>query len=711
MHNTPSTSSLLQQAIIDIEIEAPIANTRLTQNFVNQTKNIIEAVYSFPVPRQAVVMQVIVTINDEKFTGQIKPITQAEESYEEGIGDGKRSVLIRDVGNGQHELRAGNLAPEDCLVIEIQIAQLMQAQPGGYRYFLPTVIAPKYGRARGTDDVSHQHSLLAHYPFVAHLQVTNSAEVNCASHSLIKQDESYEFAGALDEDIVLTITSQQHEPYVISALQGDNPCALGVLPPKASVESSAVASMVLLIDCSGSMSGLSMQQTRAGLSAVLTVLQEGSEVSLMCFGCDVVRVNPKPFITDSATRKVLLEYVANISADMGGTELWKALGAAQRQAKKHHISPEIILLTDGQVHDNPSFFNKIKTAQSEQCRVNTIGVGSAVSDNIVIQIAQATTGQWMLVHPNEPMDERLSHFIAQVSAPRHRCLWKTSNTAWSELPSSTSKVHGGEAYVVYEQEVKALAPIAPNITLNNEVLPQTQLSGAMAGALEKLVGQQYLHSLNENEATDLSLKLGLVNRYTSFVMVSEQSVTNADGLPKLEVVPQMTRPFVSKGMARMGRVRHSHAAADENICYSAKPYQLHDAAPKGPDDEAYLSPSLFLRREVSSIRFECALLEKVDRRLSRILLKGKVPNLTLLLRWGLGGDLAEAMQEYFIEHQISDPQCFIAQALLWLNKPNNILSGESVVILQNKIDGALSKDTGSLAPFIQMLEEVNECPS
>jgi uncharacterized protein YegL len=709
MHNIPSTSSLLQQASIDIEIEAPIANTRLTQNFVNQTTDIIEAVYSFPVPRQAVVIQVIVTINDEKFTGQIKPITQAETSYEQGIEDGKRSVLIRDLGDGQHELRAGNLAPEDCLVIEIQIAQLMQAQPGGYRYFLPTVMAPKYGRARGMDDVSHQYSLLAHYPFSAHLRVVDSAEVNCASHSLIKQDKSYEFAGALDEDIVLTITSQQHEPYVISALQGDYPCALGVLPPKMSIETSAAVSIVLLIDCSGSMSGLSMQQTRTGLSALLNSLQDGSEVTLMCFGCDVIRVNPKPLIIDSDTREVLLQYVGNISADMGGTELWKALGAAQRQAKKHNMTPEIILLTDGQVQDNRAFFNKIHAAQSEPCRVNTIGVGSAVSDNIVIQIAQKTKGQWMLVHPNEPMGERVSHFIAQVSAPRHACLWKTSNTAWSELLSSTSKVHGGLAYVVYEQEVKALAPISPNIALNNEVLPQTQLTGHMAEVLEKLVGQQYLHSLNESEATDLSLKLGLVNRYTSFVMVSEQSVANADGLPKLEVVPQMTSRLVSKGLARMGRGIQSKAFLSDNASYDIPSFLRREASVQDdPNVQMDLSPKLFLRETSTDMPPENAMLTKVERRLSRILLKGKIPTLTLLLRWGLNQDLAEAIQEYFIQHQISDTVCYIATVLLWLNKSKGILSGASMDILQKKIDEASSQDVLSTDALIQVLEEIGE---
>ncbi|WP_040521562.1 VIT domain-containing protein, partial [Aliiglaciecola lipolytica] len=208
MQPTSSITSILQQAKIDIEIDAPVANTLLSQTFVNQTEDIIEAVYNFPVPRQAVIMQVKVSVNNEVFKGQIKPVTEAEEQYETGIEEGKRSVLIRDIGDGQHELRAGNLAPEDCIVIHIQIAQLMQAQPGGYRYFLPTVIAPKYGHAGDLRDVAHQQSLLASYPFSASLKVNADAGIYCVSHNLKQQDEGYQLEGELDQDIVLTVASQ-----------------------------------------------------------------------------------------------------------------------------------------------------------------------------------------------------------------------------------------------------------------------------------------------------------------------------------------------------------------------------------------------------------------------------------------------------------------------------------------------------------------------
>ena len=726
MQNISSNSSLLQQAKIDIEIEAPVANTQLTQTFINQTEDIIEAVYNFPVPRQAVIMQVIVTINGEVFTGQIKPVADAEESYEEGIEQGKRSVLVRDIGDGQHELRAGNLAPEDCLVIHIHITQLMQAQPGGYRYFLPTVIAPKYGHAQALHDVAHQHSLLADYPFSAHLQIKNNAAVNCVSHTLEQHGEGYQFDGALDQDIVLSVASHHRQPFTIQSLQGEYPCALSVLPPQSSVESDAAVSIVLLIDCSGSMAGLSMQQTQAGLTALLTGLKDNSEVSLMCFGSDVMHVNPKPLTINAKSRKVLLKFVSKISADMGGTNIWDALTAAQTQGEKHLKTPEIIVLTDGQVWDNPAYFANVsleRTERPEQCRVNTIGIGSAVSEDIVIKVAQATYGQWILVHPNEPMGERISHFIAQVSAPRMACLWQTDNALWSALPLSASAVHGGVGYVAYKSGTSAVG-----ISLHDVVLPQTELTGNLAVALQKLVGQQHVFALDKIAATALSLQLGLVNEHTSFVMVNEKIIENADGLPSLAVVPQMASLELGLDLLDSNFQIHTdeYRAPVKEQAYES--YELPVLS------ESYINPLHSLRRDVSSDNtkdnsnvqtclsstllskisasgdgFESVVLKKVDKKLTRTLLKGKIPSLEILITWGFNQDIADAIQEYFNQHKISDPQCYLAKVLLWLNSQQDILSSASIDILQNKVDGAAPKDLVAMAPFIRKLEEIDVC--
>jgi uncharacterized protein YegL len=603
---------------------------------------------------------------------------------------------VRDLGDGQHELRAGNLAPDDCLVINIQIAQLMQAQTNGYRYFLPTVIAPKYGQADQMNAVSHTHSILAHYPFLAHLHVQGGADVHCASHTLQDHDTGYQFRGALDQDIVLTVNSSQSKPYVIGTPHDDYPCLLSVLPPQQNIEPTCIANIVLLIDCSGSMTGLSIEQTKAGLSTLFTELAEGSEVSLMCFGSDVLNVTKKPLIINNKTRQALLSFTAELSADLGGTELWSALASAQKQAKKHEKTPDIILLTDGQVWDDATFFRTMTDEKLELCRINTIGVGSAVSDDIVIKLAEATKGQSMLVHPHEPMGERVNNFISRISAPQQPCFWEAPNTVWKSLPSSTSKLHGGVGYAVYE----AGAPF--NIALNDEALELTELTGNFALALQKIVGQQQLSTMDNDKATELSLKLGLVNSFTSFVMIKRQSVEGADGLPKLELVPQMTPSF--KYQVRSSSVLDSqHVVFNDMECSSVPRFLRREASTTNVfEDSADLFDTNFSFIDSDSVR---TILTKADKKLSRTFFKGKVPELSMLVKWGLNEEIAETIGAYFELGQVDEPDYYIAKLLLWLNEPEHILSNESIEILNEILAKASESDSTEIEAFVGMLEE------
>ena len=225
-------NSILKQAEINIEIQGPLARTCLKQYFENTTDDIIEAIYNFPIPKQAVIMNVKVMINDEVFKGQIQAIKQAEDTYDSGVESGKRSIIIRDLGDGQQELRAGNLAPNDRLVIEIEIAQCLQFHPSGFRYFLPTVIAPKYGHATDFHDIAHKHSILADYAFDAHVHIHDEATVTNISHNIQKIDaQHYSFTGKLNQDIVLNISSVISKPYLLSAVEGEYPSAMAVIAP------------------------------------------------------------------------------------------------------------------------------------------------------------------------------------------------------------------------------------------------------------------------------------------------------------------------------------------------------------------------------------------------------------------------------------------------------------------------------------------------
>ena len=119
--------------------------------------------------------------------------------------------------------------------------------------------------------------------------------------------------------------------------------------------------------------------------------------------------------------------------------------------------------------------------------------------------------------------------------------------------------------------------------------------------------------------------------------------------------------------------------------------------------------NVFFRKSSPEDSFESLVLKKVDKKLNRTLLKGRIPSLKILKAWGLDQDIIEAIEAYFDQHNIDDPLCYLAKALLWLNDEHNVLSAASIDILQRKVDCSAPSDLAAMDAFIQMLEEVDVC--
>ena len=121
-------ASPLQQTDIAITIRPPMARTCITQHFKNTGKKPIEAVYQFPLPRDAALGDIGITINDKLYKGVITGKSKAEAKYEEGVSGGKRSVLVSDLGDGLYEINAGNLdAARDLQLKMISVNQAVTA--------------------------------------------------------------------------------------------------------------------------------------------------------------------------------------------------------------------------------------------------------------------------------------------------------------------------------------------------------------------------------------------------------------------------------------------------------------------------------------------------------------------------------------------------------------------------------------------------------
>jgi uncharacterized membrane protein len=150
--------------------------------------------------------------------------------------------------------------------------------------------------------------------------------------------------------------------------------------------------MSLVIDRSGSMTGLPLEMAKAAAKATVGVLSPDDLVEVIAFDSVPVRyVKMQP----ARNRSRIAAEIARI-APGGGTEIFPALDASYQdmtvtQARKKHV----ILLTDGRAPTG-GIHDLVTAMASESISVTTVGLGGDVDDQLLKMIADTAGGRY---HP------------------------------------------------------------------------------------------------------------------------------------------------------------------------------------------------------------------------------------------------------------------------------------------------------------------------
>jgi Ca-activated chloride channel homolog len=149
-----------------------------------------------------------------------------------------------------------------------------------------------------------------------------------------------------------------------------------------------VVAMALVIDRSGSMSGLPIEMAKAAAKATADTLANDDLLEVIAFDNQPTRV----------VRLTAAKHRARIQGDIakiqpgGGTEIFSALDAAYQslsaaRAKRKHV----ILLTDGQANAN-GIRELVQTMAAEGITVSSVGLGAGADQALLKMIAEEVGG-------------------------------------------------------------------------------------------------------------------------------------------------------------------------------------------------------------------------------------------------------------------------------------------------------------------------------
>ena len=133
--------------------------------------------------------------------------------------------------------------------------------------------------------------------------------------------------GCLDRDFILVLDEVAQDSLAVCAHDTRDRGGVNVLAsfcPRVPAAPHPLA-VKILVDCSGSMQGDSIAAARRALQAIIAGLREGERFSLSRFGSTVEHRSRALWRTSAATRLAGQCWAMQLQADLGGTEMEKAL--------------------------------------------------------------------------------------------------------------------------------------------------------------------------------------------------------------------------------------------------------------------------------------------------------------------------------------------------------------------------------------------------
>ena len=624
----------LQSVNVEAVIENLLCQVNMRQVYRNLENINIEAVYTFPLPLGAVLLDMTITTKARKLKGVVVEKKEAAEIYEDAITDGDTAIMLEKIEDGLYTMNVGNLQPEDEIEISITYAELLKWQDNSLRLFLPTTVAPRYGDPESLGIEPHQtpeYDLIADNQFniaVTVLGELAKASFNSPSHQLnIKKQigktiiSLHKDKAFMDKDFVLNFLMNNERKYLATVDKDyDDYVALASFYPKFPLfKAKPPRCITIIVDCSGSMQGDSISQARIALYEILELLRPEDSFNLIRFGSSFKKLFPTPLKAINSNLKKAKNILEVLHADMGGTEIGQAIAAAIESKEPSELSKEILLITDGEVWDWKSVTAEVKKSDY---RFFTVGVGSAVSEAFIKTLADVTGGACELVSPREDMAEKIVRHFKRIYYPKAENIEiKWSCKPYKVFPEKRiESLYDGDTLHVFgrfkkkpDGDITLTARLENGETLRQKLpLIMTSLSDTVSdlpGTIARMAAAREVNSLdNEKAATNIAVKYQLLSQYTNYLAIDvKEKNLKAENLPVLRKTPQM----LAAGWGGTGAVNCDSLICQES--YSVGSYKDFDSIAKLNGFEEEQIP-LFSRRlkdfnESSSLS---AHIEKID---------------------------------------------------------------------------------------------------
>lgn len=550
---------------VTVTLNNGFASTEVDQVFSNTGDADLEAIYSFPVPKQASLSEISLWIDGREIIGEVLEKGSAKKVYEEQKSKGKDTALATKDSYKTFEVRVAPVRANQQTRVRLVYHQPLEIDLNIGRYVYPlaegNVDEERIAFWSVDDNIqsSFRFNLTLKSAFPVkdirmpgfQNDMTVQKQPTNGQSEIYNVGLSYNEGANLSRDIVFYYRLDDTTPARVELIPYRSPAQkegtfMLVVTPGASLKRIAEGTdWTFVLDTSGSMGGHKIKTLVDGVSRVIGKLSPIDRFRVVTFS-EIAHDLTGGFITATPQNvNAALEHVNSIQAG-GGTALYEGLEEAY-DGLDNDRTTAIVLVTDGVANIGPSkHADLMRLHRKHDVRLFTFVMGNSANQPLLDALAKGSGGYAMNISSNDDIIGRIMQAKVKMM---HQAISDTRLKIHGErvkdlTPTSFGNIFAGQQVVMFghytgegpvQIELSGKIEGAPQKWICNTILPAVDEDHPEIERLWALSQiEDIMDQIRENGETrdlkqqiiDTATHYSLVTDYTAMVVVQDEALEN-----------------------------------------------------------------------------------------------------------------------------------------------------------------------------------------
>jgi len=539
---------------VAIDIDDPIANTSVDEEFYNPNPQQLECEYVFPLPAGAHIDKFKMDIDGKMVDAELLSADKAKELFEKVLRESRDPALLEYVGRDAFRVKIFPIPANGKKRIELSYTELVKNDSGTSEYVYP-LNTEKFS-ARPLKDVSIRISLTGKEPLKAIYSPSHNVEIKRQGdkHAIIGYEE-HNVRPDIDFKLIYSHEAKEVGLNLLTyRAAGDDGyfLLLGSVGAEINLAEVQPKDIVFILDTSGSMSGPKIDQAKKALIFCLGNLNDTDRFEVLRFSTEVEPLFNDLVFANKNNLSQATTFVDKLKA-MGATAiddvLQKALALRDKRPAADVCRPYVVIfLTDGQPTigetREDAIVDKVAKTGKGITRIFSFGIGDDVNTHLLDRLSAETRAVSQYVGSREDMEIKVSNFFTKIKEPvlsDVQVAISGPDIKTSEIyPSALPDLFKGQSLVVFGRYsghgpgiVKLTGVLngqkkefgsAVNFTAEDAsrgYIPQLWATRRVGWLLDEI----RMHGENKelrDEVTRLARQFGIVTPYTSYLIMEDE---------------------------------------------------------------------------------------------------------------------------------------------------------------------------------------------